>query len=523
MRWFFALAVLLVTGCADTRPLVPAAAPMSASPVPIPASAWPAGVAYEVFVRAYADSDGDGIGDLRGLTANLDHIASLGAKAIWLMPISPAPSYHKYDVTDYVGIDLEYGTLDDARALVRAAHARGIAVILDLVVNHTSRQHPWFVAAVSDPASPTRGYYVWADSAAVRARYRAATADTGTRMPWHRDARQAAGDGQRFYGVFGGHMPDLNFDHPDVRRRMIDVGRFWLREVGVDGFRLDAAKHIYEDDRAADSHAWWREFRDSLRTVRPDVYLVGEVWDRPEVVAPYLSGLPSLFNFQLSGDLKNAVRSGRAGDFVERLAAVRGTYTAVNPAFVDATFLANHDQNRLLSVVGDSVQKARVAASLLLTLPGAPFLYYGEEIGMRGRKPDEYIREPFPWGDARTTTWRAPRHSTPEVVAPLAAQEADPASLLHQYRRLIALRNTHAALSQGDLSPVPVADPGVVSFVRAHDGTRLWVLHNVADHAAVVEVPDALRSVTAPLYATDGARIDGGRVTLPPFASLVLR
>ena len=519
MRLPLALAALLLAGCATSHPATPPPALTSAAA----ASTWPDGVAYEVFVRAFADSDGDGIGDLRGLTARLDHIAGLGAHAIWLMPISPSPSYHKYDVTDYLAVDPEYGTLDDARTFVREAHARGIAVVLDLVVNHTSRQHPWFVSAVADAASPMRGYYVWGDSAAVRARFRAATADTGTRMPWHRDARQGGGDGQRFYGVFGGHMPDLNFDHPDVRRAMIDVGRFWLREVGVDGFRLDAAKHIYEDDRAADSHAWWREFRDSLRTVREDVYLVGEVWDRPEVVAPYLPGLPSLFNFQLAGDLRNAVRTGRAGDVVERLAAIRRAYTAVNPAFVDATFLANHDQNRILSVVGDSVAKARVAASLLLTLPGAPFLYYGEELGMRGRKPDESIREPFPWGDAQTTTWRAPRHSTPDAVPPLPAQERDPASLVHHYRRLIALRNATPALGRGALVPVAVGDAGVVSFVRTHEGQELWVLHNVADRTATLAVPRAVGRLATPLFATDGARIEAGRVTLPPFASLVLR
>ena len=513
--------LLILAGCGALRP---AARP--ATRTEPPPARWPDGVAYEIFVQSFADSDGDSVGDLRGVTASLDYLDRLGVRALWLMPISPSPSYHKYDVTDYLAVHPSYGTLDDARELVRAAHARNIAVVLDLVVNHTARAHPWFAAAAADPASPYRGYYVWADSAAVSGRMRGATADAGTRRPWHRAPAQAPGDGERYYGLFGPHMPDLNFDHPAVRAQMIEAARFWLRDVGVDGFRLDAAKHIYPDERAADSHAWWRTFRDSLRVVKPDVYLVGEVWDRPDVVAPYLGGLPSLFNFELAGRLTRAVRTGRADGVAERLAETRARFAQINPAFVDATFLTNHDQTRVMSVLGDSTAKARVAASLLLTLPGAPFLYYGEELGMRGRKPDEFIREPFPWGGAlaaRTPRWIAPRHTTADAIPTAAAQEADAASILHHYRALVALRNAHPALGRGTFEPAPVGDAAVVSFVRADGGERLWVAHNVSGRAVTVAVPEALGAFGRVLYASEPAvRRAPGVLILPPYASAVL-
>ncbi len=536
-RTLLALCVLALAGCAGSRPAAPvvsASAPTLTAPVAAPAPRWPEGVAYEIFVRAFADTDGDGIGDLRGVTRNLDHVQRLGATAIWLMPISPSPTYHKYDVTDYVAVDPEYGALDDAREMVREAHRRGIAVILDLVVNHTSRDHPWFAAAAADVNSPMRGFYVWDDSAAVRSRFRAATADTGTRMPWHRNARQAVGDGQRYYGVFGANMPDLNFDHPDVRRRILAAARFWLTDVGVDGFRLDAAKHIYPDSRAADSHAFWQDFRDSLRVVKPDVYLVGEVWDRPEVAAPYLAGLPSLFNFDLAGSLVRAARSGSAAGLAERLTATRAAFARANPAFVDATFLTNHDQPRVASLLGSDAGKMRLAASLLLTLPGAPFLYYGEEIGMPGRKPDEHIREPLLWDvpgrrlAGQTTRWIAPRDATPGSVPTVAEQDADPASLLNHYRRLIALRAAHPALTAGEIEPVEVAvregaAEGVLAFLRVAPGETLLVVHNAADSAATADLPPMLVPFARVVYRShDTAEVRGATVALPPFSTLVI-
>jgi alpha-amylase len=509
------LAALTLPGL-GCRSLTPTGAP--------PAARWPDGVAYEVFVQSFADSDGDSVGDLRGLTQRLDYIAGLGARAIWLMPISPSPSYHKYDVTDYRAVHPDYGTLDDARALVREAHARGIAVIVDLVVNHSARTHPWFEAAVADPNSPYRDYYVWATPAQVAqwGAGRDVAPDSDNRTAWHRVPGQDA----FYYAYFGRHMPDLNFDSPALRREILDIGRFWLRDVGVDGFRLDAAKHIFPTDRAADNHAWWERFRAEMQAVNPDVYLVGEVWDGPAVVAPYLKGLPSLFNFDLAGALLRAVRDERADSLVPRLARIRGLYRAAAPGFRDATFLANHDQNRVMTVLEGDERKARLAAALLLTLPGSPFLYYGEEIGMKGRKPDPNIREPMLWGDdapARAPRWMTPTYSTPETVRPVAAQETDSGSLLHHYRALVALRNGSAVLTRGEVTAADMGNPAVASFLRTHDRDTLWVVHNLSGKAQTVTVPAVLRGFTRVRYRSHDAITRGDvRLLLLPYSSAVL-
>lgn len=228
---------------------------------------------HEMFVRAFHDSDGDGIGDLNGITEKLDYIRDMGFSGIWLTPIHPSPSYHGYGVTDYYAVHPDFGTMDDFERLVREAHARDIRIILDLVVNHTSSKHPWFLEASRDPGSPKRDWYVWADEGANTA----AAGAIGGRA-WH---PAPAG---HYLGIFWDGMPDLNPDNPEVLEEMLNIARFWL-DKGVDGFRLDAAKHLYENfpheagnPAVADKNtAWWRAFRAGLDAVKPDVYLVGEV------------------------------------------------------------------------------------------------------------------------------------------------------------------------------------------------------------------------------------------------------
>ncbi|HYE59538.1 MAG TPA: alpha-amylase family glycosyl hydrolase, partial [Rhodothermales bacterium] len=263
-----------------------------------------------------------------------------------------------------------------------------------------------------------------------------------------------------------------------------------------------------------------------MQAVNPNVYLVGEVWDGPAVVAPYLKGLTALFNFDLAGAMLRAVREERADSLVPRLARIRGFYRSVEPSFTDATFLANHDQNRVLTVLGDDERKARVAAALLLTLPGSPFLYYGEEIGMKGRKPDPNIREPVLWGDdapARTPRWMTPTYSTPQNVRPLAMQKDDPGSLLRFYRDLIALRNASATLTSGDVTPAPVGVPAVASFLRTYRGDTLWVAHNLSGTAQTVIVPPALRRFEHVRYGSrERVTSDGRFLLLPPYTSAVL-
>ncbi|MBE2180913.1 MAG: alpha-glucosidase C-terminal domain-containing protein [Chthoniobacterales bacterium] len=487
------------------------------------AGEWPHAVTYEIFVRAFADSNKDGTGDLRGVTEKLDYLKDLGVQAIWLMPIHPSPSYHKYDVTDYREIHPEYGTMKDFETLIAEAHRRGIRIIIDLVINHTSRQHPWFEAAVTDPSGPYRDYYVWRHADEIDSMTASSAGpDTDNLRRWH----EAGKDTDSFYyAYFTGGMPDLNFDNPEVRREIYDIGRFWL-EKGVDGFRLDAAMHIYPDEREDDSVAFWKEFRREMEKTNPDVLLVGEVWTEGDRAKKYLPGLKSVFNFELAGSILDALRSGRGDGLAARHADLQRKYHGVTGDFVDATFLSNHDQNRVMSVLDDE-DRARVAAAILLTLPGSPYLYYGEEIGMLGTKPDHFIREPMLW-QKQPDPWRAQtgrvRFNKSSAVRPVQQQLENPSSLLNHYRSLIHLRNKTAALNRGDLQPVGDLHPSLVAFIRRQDNERVLVAHNVSGKRVVIDLPETFKGFTEVLWkSSDRVAGKGATITLPAHSSIVLR
>ena len=444
-------------------------------------------VVYEVFVQAFADGDGDGIGDLTGLTQKLSYIRDLGADAIWLMPIHPSPSYHKYDVVDYRAIHPDYGTMDDFKVLLDSAHQMGLKIMLDLVINHSSDQHPWFQAALAGAESPYRDYYVWADYDSIKHELekKSVSLDSDNLTQWH----LLRGQAQAYYGFFWGGMPDFNFDSPELRKEIYEIGRFWLEEIGVDGFRLDAARHIYPDDQAEKSHQFWEEFRGEMMKIKPDVYLVGEVYEKPEIVTPYLKGLPALFNFGLAEAIIQTINQGRDSGLVAYHQAIQEAYRAVNPDFIDATLLSNHDQNRIRSALGGSQAKARLAASILFTLPGTPYIYYGEEIGMLGQKPDEYIREPFLWGegDPAQTSWIEPRYSLADSVANGEDQRIDSSpfssSFYQNYRELIVLRKSEPLLTKGLISPIPGLPEGLLGYFRYTESDTLVVVHNLSDTA----------------------------------------
>ena len=449
-----------------------------------PASWWRDRVFYEVFVRSFADSDGDGIGDLRGLIHRLDYLndgdpattTDLGVTALWLMPIAESPSYHGYDVTDYMAVEPDYGTADDVRALMAAAHERGIDVVVDLVLNHSSSEHPWFQDART-PGSDHDDWYVWSDTDA-------GIAGPGGTEVWHRD-------GERwYYGYFWEGMPDLNVEEPDVSAALDDVAAFWLGDLGVDGFRLDASKHLVEDGATLENtpatKTWLQDFRSRVQTVDPDALLVGEVWDATSISAEYVrdEALDMTFDFELASAILSAVRLGDAGSLTQVLADVQLRY----PRDGFATFLANHDQDRVLDVLGRDRAAAALAATILLTSPGVPFLYYGEEVGMRGRKPDEEIRTPLAWdatepghGFTDGTPWEP---FAPGVEdADIAGQTDVPASLLSHYRSLIALRAAHPALRDGALVPMDDAPRGVYAVLRQGVDETLLVLANLGDEA----------------------------------------
>lgn len=493
--------------------------PMALLPVEDLQNHPPHGVYYEIFVRAFADSTGDGIGDLNGVINQLDYLDELGVEGIWFMPISPSPSYHGYDVTDYYGVHEDYGTIEDMKRLVAEAHKRDIKIIVDFVVNHSSSQHPWFQKALAGE-EPYRDYYVWADD----------STDLNVLGEWDQQIWHDA-KGQKFEAVFWDGMPDLNYDSPKLREEIYTAATYWLEEVGIDGFRLDAAKHIYSSHNADDYHQknvdFWVEFKQEMEKVNPNVLLVGEVWDEATVVAPYFEGLQSSFNFDLSEAILTTINNGKDNGTVDRLIENYATYYNVNPDFIDSTFITNHDMDRVMSEVKGDKDKAKLAASLLLTLPGNPFIYYGEEIGMEGRKPDEFIREPFVWTvDGRAehqTKWIKSKYNQDTRKKALEAQLDKNDSMFNHYKGMIYARRASDALIKGDLQKADYNENGLLSFKRSTDNEHVLVIHNLTKKAKTITLEETDEDYSKVHYATFQAKDINGEFELPAYSSIILK
>ncbi len=431
---------------------------------------WNDSVFYEIFVRSFYDSTGDGLGDINGLTEKLAYLQDLGITGLWLMPIQPSPSYHGYDVKDYYTINPDYGTLDDFKRLIAEAKKRGIRIIIDFVLNHTSSEHPWFVAS-QDPQSPYREWYVWSKT------------DPG-QANWH---RALAGD--YYYGYFGEHMPDLNYTNPEVTAKMEDVARFWLQDIGVDGLRLDAAKYLIENGTSIQNteatHQWYKNFRPEVKKYNPNAMTIGEVWDLAPISADYAQGdqLDLTFDFDLAQAIVTGVRARRADGIAQAFKVNRNVFKPLQ----FGSFLTNHDQNRVVSQLAGDLDRAKLAAVIYLTGPGVPFVYYGEEIGMIGKKPDEDIRTPMQWdaerngGFTANIPWRMPYTDYPKKN--VAAQSADPDSILSLYRQLIHLRNQHAALRVGEYVEVKTDNPEVYAMLRVSKEEAALIVVNLGKDA----------------------------------------
>jgi alpha-amylase len=490
---------------------------------PASVSAWPRGITYEIFVLAFADSDGDGKGDIKGMTSKLDYLRDLGVEGIWLMPMHPSPSYHKYDVSDYYNIHPDYGTLDDFRKFIEEAHKRNIKVIMDMVINHSGRQHSWFKDAITNPNSPYREYYVFTHKDDPQTQIAARTGpDSGNRNRWSK----IDSSDYLYYSHFSRNMPDLNFDSYKLREEVFKIGRFWISEMKVDGFRLDAARHIFPDERSKDNHRWWIYFRNEMLKANKNVYLVGEVWAPAEVVGPYMQGLPALFNFEMGGAIIKAVNAERGDSLAVMHKRIRDFYKSINPDYIDATFLTNHDQNRIMSAVNNNTDKARMAASVLLTLPGSPYLYYGEEIGMHGMKPDQHIREPFLWDvkakDKLRTTWIVPKYTADSSVIPVAQQINDKSSILNHYKTFIQLRNSSKALTYGELEPVNLDNKELCAFVRSTNDESVLVLHNLSRADITVNLSASLGEYDKLMFKNKTATVKNKTVLIPSYSTVIL-
>ena len=492
---------------------------------------------YEIFVYSFCDSDGDGIGDLPGVLSKLDYINDgdpatvndLDCDQIWLMPVCPSPTYHKYDVTDYCAIDPVYGTMEDFDALVEACHARGIRVIVDLVVNHTSVEHPWFQTAAaylrelppdwgaSEDYCPEFGYYHFSREAQNGYAPLAGT-------NWYYEAR------------FWEGMPDLNLDSNAVRSELAEVTEFWLRH-GVDGFRLDAVTSYYTGDRNA-SVAFLSWLTSAVKTQSPEATLVGEAWAAQDEYARYYeSGIDSLFDFAFAGQdgiIASVVKGNRpAADFAAMMESEEQLYASYNPSYVNAPFYTNHDMARSTGYYAyDDGSRTKLAGALNLLMTGNAFIYYGEEIGMKGSGKDENKRAPMFWTDggagADGNCSGPPEMDRFDMKFPsLAAQQEDPASVWQYYRDAVRMRRSIPVLARGTTVPHPeLSGDALCVFERqAPEGAaykNALVVINTGEEPQDLPLMETYKEpLCALVTGEERVTVQQGTVHLPAFAVAV--
>lgn len=504
-------------------------------------------VFYHIFVGSFSDSDGNGIGDLRGIINRMDYLndgdpssgKSLGVEGIWLSPIFMSPSYHKYDTTDYYKIDPDFGTMEDLKELADLCEARRVKLILDLVINHTGRYNDWFVDfrnahTTGDTASPYYDFYTWNDKGSEGGR-------SFTRIQ----------GSEHFYeSNFSTDMPELNFDNDFVYDTILDVARYYLEEIGIDGFRFDAAKYIYYGDNVR-SGEFWVKYMNDLRAIDPDIFTVAEVWDSDMTVMNYEPAL-DCFNFsmaQAEGMIASAAKKGDVNAYTSYIEYYLDTIHEKRPTASLVSFVANHDMDRSAGYLTYASGYAKMAASLLLLNPGSSFIYYGEEIAMKGSRgssnTDANRRLAMLWGDGDTvkdpqgTTFEKDKQTNGTVAEQIGKSD----SLLNHYKKLILVRKANPEIASGEYHALAIKDTKAGGFVSVKDGKAVAVFHNTSGSTVEIDLStlsfksgdpitnyfdvskaqltDAVYSEMSIRHAL--ATLEGTKLTLPAQSSVVLR
>jgi maltose alpha-D-glucosyltransferase / alpha-amylase len=489
-------------------------------------------VFYEIYVRGFYDSNGDGIGDFRGLTEKLDYLQWLGVDCLWLLPMYESPLKDGgYDIADYYKILPEFGTLEDFRQFLDEAHRRGIRVITDLVVNHTSDQHPWFQEAVSSPDSPKRDWYVWTQDPNKYSETRIIFLDTEkSNWTYHEGARAF------YWHRFFSHQPDLNYDNPEVRQAMFDVVDYWL-DFGIDGFRVDAVPYLFEREgtnceNLPETHGFLKELRAHVERRHPNALLLGEANQWPEDVVEYFGGGAEFhmnYHFPIMPRLYMALRQEDRRPIVEILERT--------PPIPDncqwGMFLRNHDEltlemvtdeerdylyneyakdrrmrlnlgirRRLAPLLENSRRRIELLNALLFSLPGSPFLYYGDEIGMGDNVylgDRDGVRTPMQWSADRNGGFSKADFEQlyfPLINNPLygfqsinvESQTRYDSSLLHWMRQMIHLRKAHHVFGRGTMEFVKPENRKIFAFAREHEGETVLCVFNLGHNAQPVEL-----------------------------------
>ena len=473
---------------------------------------------YEIFVYSFYDTNNDGIGDLNGVTAKLDYIKEMGFNGIWLMPIHPSPTYHKYDVTDYYAIHPDYGTLEDFKNLVDEAHKRGIRIIIDLVVNHSSDSHPWFLQACDyirkngAPGGEYGDFYNF-------------------RITDNNAYHSVNGTKYSYEGQFWSGMPDLNLDSENVRNEIISIMNFWLTDYNVDGFRLDAVTSYYTGNlqNNIDFLSW---LNTEAKKIKPTAYIVGEAWVGSDFAIDryYESGCDSFFLFtgsQAGGTIATAVKQCSGKSLGELFMSLQSTYGDA----ILAPFLGNHDTMRPGSFMPGE-DNVKMAAGVLAMMNGGTFVYYGEEIGMiskGGNNSDPAKRIAMKWqakniyeGHCYLPPENTPVDDTSYYYPSVAEQYEDTSSILNYYKEAMELRNRFPAIARGTVTYYPDGQNNYICVItKEYNGEKLTIVFNMDTFEQTVTLDKEMLGFTdlvGELYATDGKFTfdENGALIMPP-------
>lgn len=483
-------------------------------------------VFYHIFVGSFSDSNGDGMGDLRGIINRFDYLndgdpnsgVSLGVEGIWLSPIFTSPSYHKYDTTDYYEIDPKFGTMEDLKELIELCHSRGVKLILDLVINHTAKNNSWFQAfskahQENDTTSQYYDFYTWS------------TEKTGG-ITWY----GISGTSKYYEGNFSSEMPELNYDNEAVRQAMVDVAKYYL-DMGIDGFRFDAAKYIYYGDnqRSAD---FWEWYMAQLRAINPEIYTVAEVWDSDSATFPYFTST-NCFNFTMAmaeGRIASAAKGGNVNSFCSYVDSYLNNIHEQNENAMMVTFIANHDTDRAAGFLTTAGGYAYMAANLSILLPGSTFIYYGEEIGMLGSRggnnTDANRRLAMLWGDGDTVKDpTGSNYKAAQANGTVADQLPNGDSLYNHYKKLIAIRKANPEIAYGSFTPLKTTSKAA-GFLCKYNGSYAAVFHNTTNEAVTLDlskITDVPLEALAAVVGLGSATLDGTMLTIDAQTSVVLR
>ena len=613
----------------------------------------PSDITYQLLVYSFADSDGDGTGDFRGIESKLDYLKDLGAGALWLSPIHPSSSYHGYDVTDYTTVNPEYGTEADFKHLIDAAHSMDIKIYIDYVLNHSSKDHPWFLDAKNNENSQYRDWYIfssdpqsdvkagripmiektgyssgeWTSCASgsegsQKVRFtleldgsrkpKSITAEkvdkiqnsgsrnsgiwlyygdgqmaefysdltlsielstewgvlvrTSTDSNWPSGTKYGAAEGAQkmswgsklniypssssndpkdillpgmnvnyFHSFFGSWMPDINYgaaatcEQSGPFKAITQAADKWIN-MGVDGFRLDAIKHVYHNARSDENPTFLKKFYDHCNATyhaaghADDIYMVGEQFSEAAEVAPYYKGLPAFFEFCFWWRLSEAINNGTGSEFVGQIQSYQKLYAQYRTDYIEATKLSNHDEDRAAEILGRSTDKAKLAAAVLLSCSGHPYIYQGEELGYWGNKSggDEYVRSPIRWTRGGFLASAKLRYDASMLTDDLSveAELEDRNSVLNVYRDFSLARRSYPALTDGILGYCSEASGArnIAAWYRIKDSQKMLVIHNFSAGSTSL----GFKSEPGTLVCSNGNVTQSGtKVTMGAYSSAI--